>query len=156
MNSTTKTTISVETTVDAPIEKVWKFWTLPEHIIKWNNASDDWHTPRAENDLKPGGKFLSRMEAKDGSAGFDFNGIYDKVIKDELISYTIEDGRKVEILFETVKNGVRITETFEAEDENPVDMQQGGWQSILNSFKAYVEANKHLTLGGYIDDNENR
>jgi uncharacterized protein YndB with AHSA1/START domain len=139
--SSEKTKITIDAIVNAPIEKVWKFWTLPEHITKWNNASPDWHTPHAENDLRVGGKFTSRMEAKDGSFGFDFWGIYDKVIPNELIAYTMGDGRTAEILFETVKDGIRITTTFEAENENPVEMQKGGWQAIMNNFKTYTEAN---------------
>ena len=141
MNITDKTAITIDATLNASIEKVWKFWTSPEHIIQWNTASPDWHTPHAENDLQAGGKFLSRMEAKDGSFGFDFRGIYDRVIPNELITYTMEDGRKAEIIFETVKDGIRITTTFEAENENPVEMQKDGWQAILNNFKTYLEAN---------------
>ncbi len=99
METANKTLIIVESTVKAPVEKVWKLWAAPEHITKWNNASDDWHTPFAENDLRPGGKFLSRMEAKDGSFGFDFGGVYDEVKPNELIEYTLGDGRKVTINF---------------------------------------------------------
>ena len=138
---TTKETITVETLIKAPIEKVWQFWTTPEHITKWNNASEDWHTTRAENDLEPGGKFLSRMEAKDGSFGFDFEGIYTDVITHEKISYTTLDDRKVAITFSQTKNGIQITETFEAENENPLEMQKLGWQAILNNFKNYTEKN---------------
>src|SRR3954470_8224336 len=98
MEAAVKTTITVENTVNAPVEKVWKLWTLPEHITKWNNASDDWHTPRAENDVRVGGKFSSRMEAKDGSFGFDFAGVYDDVKTNSLIAYTIGDGRKVKVV----------------------------------------------------------
>ncbi|MBP6758677.1 MAG: SRPBCC family protein [Flavobacterium sp.] len=137
----TKETITVETLVNAPIEKVWGFWTLPEHITKWNNASEDWHTPRAENDLRIGGKFLSRMEAKDGSFGFDFEGIYTDVISNEKISYTILDDRKVTVAFSPTENGIQITETFEAENQNPLEMQKLGWQAILNNFKNYTEKN---------------
>jgi len=134
-------TITVETTVQAPVEKVWKFWTEPEHIKNWNNASDDWHTPRAENDLRVGGKFLARMEAKDGSFGFDFGGVYDEVKINHLIAYTIGDGRKVQVTFSKEGNATKVTETFEAEHTNPLEMQRGGWQSILNNFKKYTEAN---------------
>jgi uncharacterized protein YndB with AHSA1/START domain len=141
METLTKTTIIVENTVNAPVAKVWKFWTSPEHITKWNNASDDWHTPFAENDLRPGGKFLSRMEAKDGSFGFDFWGIYDEVKTNELIEYTIGDGRKVITTFASDGNGTKLVTTFEAESTNPVEMQRGGWQAIMNNFKMYVEAN---------------
>lgn len=135
----TKETITVEILVNAPIEKVWQFWTVPEHITKWNNASEDWHTTRAENDLRIGGKFLSRMEAKDGSFGFDFEGIYTDVISNEKISYSILDDRKVDITFSQTENGVQITETFEAENENSLELQKLGWQAILNNFKKYTE-----------------
>ena len=134
-----KETITVETLVDAPIEKVWEFWTKPEHITKWNHASDDWQTTRAENDLRIGGKFLSRMEAKDGSFGFDFEGIYTEVIAKEKISYTILDDRKVIITFLETNNAVQLIEVFEAETENTVELQKNGWQAILNNFKNYVE-----------------
>ncbi len=137
----TTTVITVEATINAPVEKVWSFWTLPEHITKWCAASDDWHTPFAENDLRTGGKFLSRMEAKDGSFGFDFGGIYDDVKTNELISYTLGDSRKVNIMFKSEGNSTRVTESFEAESQNPVEMQKGGWQSILDNFKKYTEAN---------------
>jgi uncharacterized protein YndB with AHSA1/START domain len=137
----TKETITVETLVNAPVEKVWEFWTKPEHITKWNAASDDWHTTRAENNLRIGGKFLSRMEAKDGSFGFDFEGIYTDVITHEKISYTLLDDRKVTITFTQTKNGVQIIETFEAETENTLELQKLGWQAILNNFKKYVENN---------------
>jgi uncharacterized protein YndB with AHSA1/START domain len=134
-----KETITVETLVNAPIEKVWEFWTKPEHITKWNHASEDWHTTRAENDLRIGGKFLSRMEAKDGSFGFDFEGIYDQLITNEKISYTLLDDRKVTITFLPIKNEIQITETFEAETENTLELQKFGWQAILNNFKNCVE-----------------
>lgn len=133
--------ITVEALINAPLEKVWIFWTNPAHIVKWNNASDDWHTPRAENDLRTGGKFLSRMEAKDGSAGFDFVGIYDKVLTHSLIEYTMEDGRKVKIEFADVNGATKVTETFDAETQNSVELQRNGWQSILNNFKKYTENN---------------
>jgi uncharacterized protein YndB with AHSA1/START domain len=134
-------TITVENTVKAPVEKVWQFWTLPEHITKWSNASDDWHTPFAENDLKVGGKFISRMEAKDGSFGFDFGGVYDEVKTNKMIAYTLDDGRKVKINFSTNGDETKIVETFEAENTNSIEMQRGGWQSILDNFKKYAEAN---------------
>ncbi len=134
-----KTNIRIEATVDAPVEKVWEYWTQPEHIKKWNSASDDWHTPQAENDLRVGGKFLSRMEAKDGSFGFDFGGVYDEVETNELIAYTIDDGRKVRVTFTPDSHATKIVTNFEAETENPVEMQKDGWQAILNSFKKYTE-----------------
>ena len=136
---TLKETIFVETFVNVPIEKVWDFWTKPEHIIKWNHASEDWHTTRAENDLRIGGKFLSRMEAKDGSFGFDFEGIYDNIITNEKISYSLLDDRKVTITFLPTENGVQVTETFEAETENTLELQKLGWEAILKNFKNYIE-----------------
>ena len=141
METTQKITITVEALINAPIEKVWINWTLPEYITQWNNASDDWHTTSAINDLQVGGKFSARMEAKDGSFGFDFWGIYDEVKTNELISYTLGDGRKVSISFNSDGNTTKVTETFEAEEENPVEMQRGGWQAILDNFKKYTEAN---------------
>lgn len=133
------TTLTVEANINAPIEKVWKTWTEPEHIMQWSNASDDWHTPKAENDLRAGGKFMSRMEAKDGSFGFDFGGIYTHVKPHELIAYTLGDGRKVTIGFTSEGNTTHIKEEFEAEGENPLEMQQAGWQAILDNFKKHVE-----------------
>jgi uncharacterized protein YndB with AHSA1/START domain len=135
-----KTVITVEATVNAPVEKVWECWGKPEHITKWCNASDDWHAPRAENDLRTGGKFSTRMEAKDGSFGFDFGGEYGEVKTNELIAYTMGDGRKVKVIFTNQGNTTKVVESFEAEDQNPVEMQQGGWQSILNNFKKYTES----------------
>ena len=139
MNTTDQATITVEATVNAPVEKVWDAWTKPEHITKWNNASDDWHTPHSENDLRAGGKFNSRMEAKDGSFGFDFWGIYDDVKPNELIAYTLGDGRKVKVVFAGDSGSTKITETFEPETTNPIEMQKGGWQAILDNFKKYTE-----------------
>jgi len=135
------TKITVSATINALVEKVWKFWNAPEHITKWCSPSEDWHTPRAENDLRKGGKFSSRMEAKDGSFGFDFEGVYDEVKTNELIEYTIGDGRKVKITFTKSGDTTHVSETFDAEDINPVEMQQGGWQAILNNFKKYAESN---------------
>jgi len=140
MSTTEKTKVTIEATVNAPVEKVWNTWTKPEDIVKWNSPSDDWHTTRAENDLRVGGAFLSRMEAKDGSFGFDFGGVYDEVKQNERIAYTIGDGREVEVIFEGDGNSTKITSTFEAEDQNPVEMQRGGWQAILDNFKKYTEA----------------
>jgi uncharacterized protein YndB with AHSA1/START domain len=131
--------ITVQTVVHVPVEKAWEYWTTPQHILEWNAASDDWHTTDAANDLRVGGTFSSRMEAKDKSTGFDFNGTYTEVVPHERIAYTMEDGRKVEITFEKTDDGVKIVETFEMEHENPREMQQAGWQSILDRFKAYAE-----------------
>lgn len=142
METKLRTRISVETVINAPIYSVWEMWTSPEHIMKWNNASADWHTPHAENDLRKGGRFLSRMEAKDGSSGFEFSGVYDEVKINQLIEYTMEDGRKVRIVFTDLGDETKIQETFEAEDEHSIDMQREGWQSIMNNFKRYVEKNR--------------
>jgi uncharacterized protein YndB with AHSA1/START domain len=135
-----KAKISVSVKISSPVEKVWNYWTDPLHIVHWNNASDDWHTPRAENDLRVGGKFLSRMEARDGSYGFDFTGEYNKVEHLKEIEYTIADDRKVNISFVSLGNETIVEEMFEAEQTNPVEAQQKGWQSILENFKKYVEA----------------
>jgi uncharacterized protein YndB with AHSA1/START domain len=131
--------LTVETTVNVPVSEAWVIWTSPGHIVRWNHASDDWHTPRAENDLRPGGKFLSRMEARDGSFGFDFGGVYDEVIPNQLIAYTIGDGRKVRVSFFSENGKTKIIETFEAEHTNPIEMQRKGWQAILTTFKKYAE-----------------
>lgn len=135
-----QTVITVAATVNAPIETIWAAWTEPKHITKWNFASVDWHAPTAENDLRPGGKFSFRMEARDESFGFDFGGVYDDVKTNELISYTLGDGRKVKITFKNHEHGVKISESFEAESTNPIEMQRGGWQAILDNFKKYVES----------------
>jgi uncharacterized protein YndB with AHSA1/START domain len=131
--------ITIKANVNSPIEKIWKNWTEPEHIEKWNSASEDWHTTYAENDLRVGGKFLSRMEAKDGSFGFDFGGIYDEVELYKAIAYTLGDGRKVRIYFTESDNYTEISEAFDAESSTPIEMQQSGWQAILDNFKKYVE-----------------
>jgi len=141
MASTENTPITVQATIHAPLEKVWKFWTEPAHITQWSFASEDWHTPKAENDLRKGGKFMSRMEAKDGSMGFDFEGIYDEVEHYKLISYQLGDGRKVEIVFNDIDGNTSVSETFDAENTNPIEMQQAGWQAILDNFKKYAEEN---------------
>jgi len=134
-----KIAITVQAAIAAPVDKVWNCWTDPSHIVKWNSASDDWHTPHATNDLRPGGKFTSRMEAKDGSFGFDFEGVYDEVILNEYIEYTIADGRKVKIVFNRNGDHCEVVETFEAETQNSVELQREGWQAIMNNFKKYVE-----------------
>jgi len=141
METTNKTIITVVSTIQAPIEKVWDYWTKPEHITKWSNASDDWHTPWAKNDLRVGGSFVSRMEAKDGSMGFDFGGVYDAIRPKEYIEYTIGDGRKVKVIFTAEGKDTKLTEAFEAETTNSPEMQRGGWQSILDNFKKYTESN---------------
>lgn len=141
MSTKSKTEVYIAATINGPIEKVWKFWTFPEHITQWNHASDGWHSPRAENDLRPGGKFNFRMEAKDGSFGFDFTGTYDEVKPHQQIIYTIGDGRKVKVNFSGSADQTKVVSIFEAETTNPVEMQRDGWQAILNNFKKYVESN---------------
>jgi uncharacterized protein YndB with AHSA1/START domain len=135
-----KTKLTVQCVVNAPVAQVWKYWSTPEDIKVWNSASPDWHTPHSENDLRPGGKFSSRMEAKDGSFGFDFWGTYDEVRAHEYIGYTLGDGRTVAIQFRADGGITEIIETFEAESVNPLELQQGGWQAILNNFKSYAES----------------
>lgn len=130
--------IVVRTSVNFPVNRVWELWTFPGHIEKWNTASEDWHTPFAQNDLRAGGRFLYRMEAKDGSFGFDFSGTYDKVTLLKEIYYTLDDGRKVEINFQEDNGETHIITKFEAETENPVEMQRQGWQAILDNFKKYA------------------
>ncbi len=130
--------IIVETTIQAPIAKVWSAYTTPEDIIQWNAASDDWHTPKATVDLRVGGEFVSRMEAKDGSFGFDFAGTYTRIVPEKLIEYSFGD-RTAEIEFEDGANGVTVRVSFDAESENPAEMQRQGWQAILNNFARHVE-----------------
>jgi uncharacterized protein YndB with AHSA1/START domain len=132
--------ITVETIVAAPRSKVWDCWTNPEHIVHWNNASDDWCTPAAQSDLRPGGRFVYRMEATDGSMGFDFTGTFDELREHELIRYTIADNRKVEVEFGEAEGGTSVVERFEAEQVHSEDLQRQGWQAILNHFKHYVES----------------
>lgn len=131
--------ITIEATVQAPVEKVWRLWTVADHIRNWNNASDDWHTPKAVNDLRVGGQFVFTMAAKDGSFSFDFEGVYDDVVENRRIAYTIADGRKVVVTFEPTAAGVHVVETFEAENIHSLAMQQAGWQAILDNFKKYTE-----------------
>jgi uncharacterized protein YndB with AHSA1/START domain len=140
METKAKTKITIETAVNAPVEKVWKFWTQPEHITQWNSPSNDWHTPRATNDLRVGGKFTSRMEARDGSQGFDFEGKYTAVTPNNLIEYGMADGREVSVKFKTEGNKTIVTETFDPETENPVEFQKAGWQAILDNFKNHTES----------------
>jgi uncharacterized protein YndB with AHSA1/START domain len=131
--------ITVETTVVAPLEAVWRAWTTPTDIVRWNAASDDWHTTAAEVDLRVGGTFSSRMEAKDGTMGFDFEGTYTEVVPQERIAYALEDGRVVVVDFVDEDGGVRVRETFDAEGENPIELQRHGWQAILDRFARHVE-----------------
>jgi uncharacterized protein YndB with AHSA1/START domain len=134
--------ITVETTVKAPVNDIWSYWTEPQHITKWCFASDDWHAPNAENDLHVRGKFRTRMEAKDGSSGFDFTGVYTRIEKHQAIEYVIADGRKVKIAFSEDGPVTKVVESFEAESQNPPEMQRGGWQAILDNFRKYTESKK--------------
>ena len=134
--------ITIETIINAPLDQVWKAFNSPEDIVKWNQASDDWYCPKAENDLQVGGKLNSKMAAKDGSFQFEFEAKYDEIIPNKFIRYYIADGRRVEINFHEENNLTKITEKFEPESQNPTEMQQQGWQAILNSFKNYVESKR--------------
>ncbi|HQW12339.1 MAG TPA: SRPBCC family protein [Saprospiraceae bacterium] len=136
-----KDKITVSTSINADIKKVWQYYTSPEHITKWNFADPSWYCPSAENDLKVGGKYRSRMEARDGSMGFDFEGTYDDIVPDQKIKYSLQDGRVVEVIMEPVGSQTNITVNFDAETENPMEAQQKGWQAILDNFKNYVELN---------------
>lgn len=136
-----KSSIKIEATVAAPVAKVWAYWTNPNHITKWNFAVPEWCCPSASNDLKVGGKYAARMEAKDGSFGFDFEAIYDEVAENKKLVYTMGDGRKAATTFETVGNSTKVTTVFDAEDQNPLEMQKNGWQAILDNFKKYTEQN---------------
>ena len=139
MEQKKRISITVETTVPVSPELAWEYWTKPAHITQWNQASEDWHTPRAENDVRVGGKFSSRMESIDGKMGFDFWGIYDTVEPYHVLNSTLGDERKVFVTFEPVASGTHIVETFEAEGENSVELQRQGWQAILDSYRRYVE-----------------
>ncbi len=133
--------IQIETIILAPVEVAWHYFNDPEHIVHWNNASPDWHTPHAENNLQVGGNFSYTMAAKDGSFSFDFWGTYDVIEENKLIKYTLGDSRKVTVEFVSVEDDSKIIETFESEKENSIELQKNGWQAILNNFKKYVEEN---------------
>lgn len=134
------TKITIDSIISATPEKIWVYWTEPDHITKWNFASNDWCCPSAENDLVVGGKYKARMEAKDRSFGFDFEAVYDEIIEHEKITYTLADSRKVTTTFEKLEGTIKVTTVFDAESENPIEMQRDGWQAILNNFKKYVES----------------
>lgn len=134
------TAVTVEAVVNAPVGKVWTCWNDPKHITQWAFASDDWHAPHAENDLRKDGTFKTTMAAKDGSMSFDFGGVYTAVETNRLIAYTMGDGRTVKVEFTTEGNNTRVVETFDAETQHPVDMQRAGWQAILDNFAKYTEA----------------
>ena len=141
MNTKKERSINIQTTVNAPVEKTWNFFTDPQHIMNWYYASDDWHALFAENDLTVGGRFVTRMAARDGSFSFDFGGEYTKIEKHKLIEFTLDDGRKVSISFHQNGDTTRVEECFEAEAENSVEMQKAGWQAILDNFKKYTSLN---------------
>lgn len=131
--------LKVEVVVNNEREKVWQAFTDPTFIVQWNHADDTWHSPKAENDLRVGGRFNNRMEAKDGSAGFDFTGIYDEVVVPEKLSYTMDDGRKATVTFEELGNSTHVVTLFDPESENPPEFQKAGWQAILDNFKKVAE-----------------
>lgn len=133
------TQITIQTKIAASIDKAWQCYTQPEHITRWNFASDDWCCPSAEVDLKVGGRYCARMEAKDGSFGFDFEATYDEVQAPNALQFTMPDGRVVRTEFKQEQGATVVTTTFDAEDENPIEMQRDGWQAILDNFGAYVE-----------------
>ena len=135
-------TITIQAVIQAPVEIVWELYTAPEHVTQWNHASEDWHTPKAENDLRPGGKFLYRMETKDGSSGFDFWGTYNRIKTNEFIEYIMGDGRRVKVTFTKKKHETNVVIEFDAEIKNSIKMQRSGWKAILDNFKQYVEG-KH-------------
>jgi uncharacterized protein YndB with AHSA1/START domain len=132
----TPTRITVSALINRPVADIWNLWNAPEHVMQWNAGSDDWHCPKANIDLRIGGRFSSTMAARDGSFSFDFEGVYDDVQMQRRIAYTMSDGRTCEVLFSVEQGDTRITETFDAETDNPVEMQRGGWQAILDRFKA--------------------
>lgn len=132
--------ITVTTTVHATLERVWQCWTDPAHITHWNQASSDWHCPQATNDLRVGGSFSALMAAKDNSVSFEFAGTYTEVLPEKKTAYTMADGRSVTVNFTQEADAVIVTETFDPETENTLELQRSGWQAILNNFKAYVEA----------------
>ena len=136
-----KISLQVEINTTSTLQKTWDYFTNPSHITQWYFASDDWCCPNAQNDLKTNGKFLIRMQSKDGTMGFDFEGIYSTIEFNKKIDYYLADGRTVSTLFETTNNNTKVTQIFDAENENPIEMQQAGWQAILNNFKTYVENN---------------
>ncbi|PJZ48772.1 SRPBCC family protein [Leptospira saintgironsiae] len=133
--------INIQATIAADIKKAWEYYTDPKHIIHWNFATDDWQCPWAKNDLRPGGMYSARMEAKDGSFGFEFGAIYDTVVDQKNLAYTMGDGRKATVNFENKDNETIVTVIFDPESTNPVEMQRGGWQAILDNYKKYTEAN---------------
>jgi len=149
MKTSERTLVNVKTVVKLPVGKVWELWTNPWHIIHWNQASAEWHTAKAENDVKKNGRFSYRMEARDGSVGFDFSGEYRKVIKNKHIECFLDDSRNVRITFNEVNNETLISESIEAEETYPVEYQKEGWQSILDNFKRYAEESQKFTVSHF-------
>ncbi|MFY7971368.1 MAG: SRPBCC family protein [Flavobacteriales bacterium] len=133
------TKLLIEVHVATNAEKAWACYTDPQHITQWNFASPDWHCPSASNDLRVGGKYIARMEARDGSFGFDFEGIYSAVEQGSSLSYGLSDGRKVEVRFQPTAEGTRVEVEFDAENENPIELQKGGWQAILNNYAKHTD-----------------
>ena len=140
MTNTSPTVITVKTIVNAPVSKVWEYWTKSEHIMQWNNASDEWHTPAAKNDLRKDGRFVFTMAARDGSMSFDFEGVYTEVVEHKLIAYVMADGRTAKIIFDGQDYQTEIVESFDAESVNSIELQRTGWQNILDNFKKYTES----------------
>lgn len=141
--------ITIETLVHAPINLVWDTWNSPNHVVHWNHASDDWHSPKAENNFVVGGKFAYRMEAKDNSFGFDFSGTYEEIVDKKRVVTRLDDNRLVKTEFHVENDSVRIVDTFEAEDQNSIELQRVGWSAILNNYKLYTESlqqNKSLLV----------
>jgi uncharacterized protein YndB with AHSA1/START domain len=131
--------ITIQASISADRKKVWDFYTNPDHITKWNFATGDWHCPHASNDMRVGGKYIARMEAKDGSFGFDFEAVYEEIIEGEKFTFTMTDGRQATVNFKKLSDKTEVTVTFDPETENPVELQREGWQAILNNFKKYTE-----------------
>ena len=134
------TMITLTASVSVSLQKAWAIWNEPQHIIHWNFASDDWQCPSSSVDLRTGGRFSSRMEAKDGSFGFDFWGTYDEVVPFQTVRSTLGDGRKMEVRFSENQGKVTVTESFETEDQNTAERQREGWQAILDNYKTYAES----------------
>ena len=133
--------VIIQANVSANIKKAWEYYTQPAHITKWNFATDDWMCPDASNDMRIGGKYIARMEAKDGSFGFDFEAVYNEISDGEKFTYIMPDNREVNVIFNQNGDATEVTVKFDAETENPIELQREGWQSILNNFKKYTETN---------------
>jgi uncharacterized protein YndB with AHSA1/START domain len=139
-NSDRLSPLSVATPINNDVAKVWEAYTDPKHIKQWNHADSSWHCPKASNDLRPGGRFSFRMEAKDGSEGFDFSGVYEDVVPNKKISFVMDDGRRATITFEEIGSSTHVSVTFDPENENTPEFQKAGWQAILDNFKTHAES----------------